>query len=86
MSERSKVYEEKMEKSLKNLEGELQGIRAGRANPHVLDKITVDYYGSPTAIQQVANIQVPEARMITISPWEPKMVKPVIKADRKSVV
>ena len=84
MSERSKPYEEKMEKSLKNLESELQGIRAGRANPHVLDKITVDYYGTPTGIQQVANIQVPEARMITISPWEPKMVKPIIKALQMS--
>ncbi len=84
MSERSRIYEEKMEKSLKNLEGELQGIRAGRANPHVLDKITVDYYGTPTGIQQVANVQVPEARMITISPWEPKMVKPIIKALQMS--
>ncbi len=84
MSERSKVYEDKMEKSLKNLENELQGIRAGRANPHVLDKITVDYYGSPTGIQQVANVQVPEARMITISPWEPKMVKPITKAIQMS--
>ena len=84
MSERSKPYEEKMEKSLKNLESELQGIRAGRANPHVLDKITVDYYGTPTGIQQVANIQVPEARMITISPWEPKMVKPIIKVLQMS--
>ncbi len=84
MSERSKVYEDKMEKSLKNLENELQWIRAGRANPHVLDKITVDYYGSPTGIQQVANVQVPEARMITISPWEPKMVKPITKAIQMS--
>jgi ribosome recycling factor len=84
MSERSKVYEEKMEKSLKNLDGELQAIRAGRANPHVLDKITVDYYGTPTGIQQVANVQVPEARMITISPWEPKMVKAIVKAIQMS--
>ncbi len=84
MSERSKLYEDKMEKSLKNLESELQGVRAGRANPHVLDKILVDYYGSPTGIQQVANVQVPEARMITISPWEPKMVKPIIKAIQTS--
>ena len=80
MSERSKLYEEKMEKTLRNLDGELQSIRAGRANPHVLDKITVDYYGSPTAINQVANVQVPEARMITISPWEGKMVKAIVKA------
>ena len=84
MSERSKLYEEKMEKTLRNLDGELQSIRAGRANPHVLDKITVDYYGSPTAINQVANVQVPEARMITISPWEGKMVKTIVKAIQSS--
>ena len=84
MSERSKVYEDKMEKTMKNLEGELASIRAGRANPRVLDKITVDYYGTPTALNQVANVQVPEARMITISPWEPKMVKPIVKALQAS--
>ena len=84
MSERLDIYEEKMEKTLKNLDGELAGIRAGRANPHVLDKIMVDYYGTPTSLPQVANIQVPEARMITISPWEPKMVKPIIKAIQTS--
>ena len=84
MSERLDIYEEKVEKTLKNLDGELAGIRAGRANPHVLDKIMVDYYGTPTSLQQVANIQVPEARMITISPWEPKMVKPIIKAIQTS--
>lgn len=84
MSERSKLYEEKMEKTLRNLDGELQSVRAGRANPHVLDKITVDYYGSPTAINQVANVQVPEARMITISPWEGKMVKAIVKAIQAS--
>ena len=84
MSERSKVYEEKMEKTMRNLDSELQSIRAGRANPHVLDKITVDYYGTPTAINQVANVQVPEARMITISPWEPKMVKTIVKALQMS--
>ena len=80
MSERTKVYEEKMEKTLKNLDGELAAIRAGRANPHVLDRIMVDYYGTPTAIQQIANVQVPEARMITITPWEKKMVKEITKA------
>ena len=84
MSERSKLYEEKMEKTLRNLDGELQSVRAGRANPHVLDKITVDYYGSPTAINQVTNVQVPEARMITISPWEGKMVKAIVKAIQAS--
>lgn len=84
MSEKTQIYEEKMEKSLKNLQSEYQGIRAGRANPHVLDKITVDYYGTPTAIQQIANVSVPEARMIQISPWEPKMVKEIVKAIQKS--
>ncbi len=84
MSERLDIYEEKMEKTLKNLDGELAAIRAGRANPHVLDKITVDYYGTPTSLQQVANIQVPEARMITITPWEPKMVKAITKAIQMS--
>ena len=80
MNERLKSYDEKMTKTMKSLESELQAVRAGRANPHVLDRIMVDYYGSPTAIQQVANVQVPEARMITITPWEPKMVKAINKA------
>ena len=84
MSEKNKVYEEKMTKTLANLERELQSVRAGRANQHVLDKITVDYYGSPTPIQSVANVQVPEARMIQIQPWEPKMVKTIVKAIQKS--
>ena len=69
---------------MKNLDGELGTIRAGRANPHVLDRIMVDYYGSPTQINQVANVQVPEARMITIAPWEPKMVKAIVKAIQTS--
>ncbi|MDO4477962.1 MAG: ribosome recycling factor [Lachnospiraceae bacterium] len=84
MSEKTQVYEEKMEKSLKNLQNELQSIRAGRANPHVLDKVTVDYYGSPTALNQVANVSVPEARIIQIAPWEPKMVKAIVKAIQMS--
>ncbi len=84
MSERLDVYKEKMEKTMKNLDGELGTIRAGRANPHVLDRIMVDYYGSPTQINQVANVQVPEARMITIAPWEPKMVKAIVKAIQTS--
>ena len=73
MNERLKVYEEKMKKTLASLDGELGTIRAGRANPNVLNKIVVDYYGSPTPIQQVANVSVPEARMIQIQPWEKKM-------------
>ena len=70
MEELIMTYEDKMEKSLDNLYGEYTSIRAGRANPHILDKITVDYYGSPTPLQQVGNISVPEARMIVIQPWE----------------
>ena len=74
------LYEDKMKKTLASLESELATIRAGRANPHILDKIIVDYYGSPTPIQQVANITVPEARMIQIQPWEKKMVREIEKA------
>ena len=65
-----KVYEDKMEKTLSNLQEEYVSIRAGRANPHILDKIQVDYYGTPSSLQSVANISVPEARMIQIQPWE----------------
>ena len=80
MNERLNVYEEKMMKSIKSLNSDLAAIRAGRANPHVLDKLTVDYYGSPTPIQQVANVSVPEARMIQIQPWEKKMLREIEKA------
>ena len=80
MSEELKVYEEKMEKSIDALLNEYASIRAGRANPHVLDKIKVDYYGTPTPIQQVGNISVPEARMILIQPWEKKIIKDIEKA------
>ena len=83
-NERTKPYEEKMEKTLKNLETELQAVRAGRANPHVLDKVTVEYYGSPTPINGVASITVPEARMIQIQPWDKKLVKSIVKAIQKS--
>lgn len=78
--ERLVVFEEKMQKSIASLQSELGTIRAGRANPHVLDKIKVDYYGTPSDIQQVANVNVPEARMITIQPWEAKMIKEIEKA------
>ena len=80
MDERVQKYEQKMTKTLKGFEEELTTIRAGRANPHILDKITVDYYGSPTPLQQVANITVPEARMIQIQPWEKKIIKDIEKA------
>ena len=80
MDERLKPYEEKMEKSYENLLGEFGSIRAGRANPHVLDRLTVDYYGTPTPIQQVANVNVPEPRMIQIQPWEPSLVREIERA------
>lgn len=79
MEELIMTYEDKMEKSLDNLYGEYTSIRAGRANPHILDKITVDYYGSPTPLQQVGNISVPEARMIVIQPWEASILKDIEK-------
>lgn len=80
MNERIKAYDEKMAKSIEHLEGDFQGIRAGRANPHVLDRIKVDYYGTPTPIQQVGNITIPEARMIQIAPWEKSLIKEIEKA------
>ncbi len=84
MDEKLKGYEEKMKKTMKNLSAEFGTIRAGRANPHVLDRIMVDYYGSPTPIQQVANVSVPEARMIQIQPWEKNMLKVIEKAIQVS--
>ena len=84
MNERCKVYEEKMQKTLKNLDGELASIRAGRANPNILNKLTIDYYGTPTPIQQVANISVPEARLIQIQPWEKKLIREIEKAIQMS--
>ena len=80
MNEKLKAYEGKMTKTMGNLDGELEAIRAGRANPNVLNKIMVDYYGTPTPIQQVANVSVPEPRMIQIQPWEKSMVKVIEKA------
>lgn len=84
MNERIKVYETKMTKTLESLDREYNGIRAGRANPHILDKLVVDYYGSPTPIQQVGNVTVPEARIIMIQPWESKMIKAIEKAIMQS--
>lgn len=80
MDEKLQVFEEKMQKSYNSLLDEFTTIRAGRANPHVLDKIMVDYYGVPTALQQVANINVPEPRMIQIQPWEASLLKEIEKA------
>ena len=80
MDARLVSYEEKMTKTMHNLEEEFGSIRAGRANPHVLDKLRVDYYGTPSPIQSVANVSVPEPRMIQIQPWEPSLVKAIEKA------
>ena len=80
MDERIKVYDEKMTKTYNNLLAEFATVRAGRANPSVLNKIKVDYYGTPTPFQQVANVSVPEPRMIQIQPWEASLVKEIEKA------
>ena len=80
MNEKIKPFEEKMNKSLDALKEEFSTIRAGRANPHLLDKIRVDYYGQPSALQAVANVSVPEARIIQIQPWESKLIKDIEKA------
>ena len=84
MKEQLKIYEEKMDKTIDSLMNDYASIRAGRANPHVLDKIKVDYYGTPTPIQQVGNISVPEARMILIQPWEKSLLKAIEKAIQTS--
>ena len=84
MDERLNVYESKMTKTFDGLLKENMGIRAGRANPHVLDKLRIDYYGTPTPIQQLANITVPEARMIQIQPWEASLIRPIEKAIQTS--
>ena len=84
MQDKIKLHEEKMGKSIDVLQEEFATIRAGRANPHVLDKIKVDYYGTPTPLQQLGNISVPEARMIVIQPWEKALLKEIEKAINMS--
>lgn len=84
MDERLQSYSDKMQKSFDNLLGEFGSVRAGRANPHVLDRLRVDYYGTPTAIQQVANVSVPEPRMIVIQPWEGSMLRVIEKEIQAS--
>ena len=79
-----KSYEDRMTKTLHVLQEEFHAIRAGRANPHVLDKLTIDYYGTKTPVQQVANIQVPEARIILITPWDPSTLKEIVKSINTS--
>lgn len=80
MSVELKEFEDKMKKSVENLANDYTTIRAGRANPHVLDKIIVDYYGAPSNLQSVANISVSEARTLVIQPWEPSLIKDIEKA------
>ena len=84
MDDRLQQYDDKMRKTVEFLEGDYATIRAGRANPHVLDKIRVNYYGTPTPIQQVGNITVPEARMLQIAPWEKSLLKEIEKAIQTS--
>ena len=84
MAKETAVYEEKMKKTLASLDIEFATIRVGRANPKVLDKITVDYYGTPTPINQIGNITVPEARLIEIKPWESSLLKAIEKAINTS--
>jgi len=84
MSEKTNVYEEKMKKTISAYENELSTIRAGRANPRVLDKIFVDSYGTSTPLNQLANISVPEARLIAIQPWDPSILKSIEKAIQAS--
>ena len=83
-SELTKPYEEKMKKTLAALDSDYSTIRAGRANPHVLDKITVEYYGTPTPLNQVGNISVPEPRLLQIQPWDTSLLKAIEKAINMS--
>lgn len=80
MDAKLEQFSSKMEKTIASLKEEYATIRAGRANPHLLDKLRVDYYGQPSPIQTVANISVPEARVIQIQPWESKLIKEIEKA------
>ena len=83
-SEMTKLYEEKMQKTLHALDAEYSTIRAGRANPHVLDRIMVEYYGTPTPLNQVGNISVPEPRLLQIQPWDTSLLKAIEKAINMS--
>ena len=84
LKEEYKIYEEKMKKSIDSVSADFASVRAGRANASVLDRIMVDYYGTPTPLPQIGNINVPEARMIVIKPWEKKMISAIEKAIQKS--
>ena len=80
MSSNTKAFEDKMKSAVEHLERELKTVRAGRANPGVLDKVTVDYYGSPTPIQQIASVSTPDARSLLIQPWDASVLKGIEKA------
>ena len=84
MNEKVKEISDKMQKTIDHLVGEYASVRAGRANPHVLDKVRVDYYGTPTPIQQVGNVSIPDARVIQIQPWEKNILKDIEKAIQAS--
>ena len=86
MDARVQQYQDKMQKAFDFMESEFATIRAGRANPHVLDKIRVDYYGTPTPVQQVGNVTVPEPRVLQIAPWEKSLIKNIEKAIMASDV
>ncbi len=73
-------FNERVEKVLNNFKGDLRAIRAGRANPHLLDKVVVDYYGTPTPVNNMANVSVPEARLLVIAPWDKSQLKTIEKA------
>ena len=80
------VYEEKMKKTISVLEAEMKAVRAGRANPAILDKVSVEYYGAPSPLTQIANVSVPDARSILIQPWDASILGEIEKAILKSDV
>ncbi|MBQ4096477.1 MAG: ribosome recycling factor [Oscillospiraceae bacterium] len=84
MKEVMNTAKEKMQKTVNVLDKDFAAIRAGRANPNVLDKVTVDYYGTPTPIGQMATVSVAEARVLTIQPWDKTQLKPIEKAIQAS--
>lgn len=84
MSDRVNEYKDKMQKTIDHMVSDFASVRAGRANPHVLDKIRVDYYGTPTPLQQIGNVSVPDPRMIQIQPWEKSLLKEIEKAIQMS--
>ena len=84
MNQQLNKYEDKMQKTINSLLDEFNTIRAGRANPHVLDRISVDYYGVPTPVVQVGNVSVPEPRILMIQPWDATLLKTIEKAINES--